>query len=116
MDKLKIKQLAKFSFKDNQLDEVKVKKISQLLNRTHLKGYIKNLKAIERKQTIVLVVPDDKIGNVSTIVGQISKLYPGKRILIKTDPSLIAGMRIVNDDLIYEVSMKQILNDAIKAI
>ena len=81
-----------------------------------LKEYIKFIKKIESKKTIILTVPDDKISNISEIAGKIKKAYPDKNLYIKTDPGLIAGMKIQNDDLVYEVSMKEILEEAVGKI
>lgn len=107
----KIKKLAHASFKNAQLDAPRVRKISKLLKKEELKYYIKALKQIENKKTITLVVSDEDIDSVANVVEKIRKIYPDKKILIKTDPTLIAGIKVINDDLIYEVSVKQILED-----
>jgi hypothetical protein len=116
MDKSKIKQLAVDSFTNNQIDESKAKKISRLLDKPSLREYIRVLKLIEQKKTIILMVPDDKIGNIAELGKKISKMYPDKRVLVKTDPELIAGVRIINNDLVYELSLQQILEDAVSKI
>ena len=116
IDKTKLKKLAQDSFDNTQMDQRKVKRITKLLNRENLREYIKDLKRIEKKKTIFLVVPDDKISSVSQVAEKISKLYPNKKIMIQMDPTLIAGIRVVNDDLIYEVSLGKILEEAVSKI
>ena len=116
IDKTKIKKLARDSFVNTNMDERKIKKIAKLLNGENLRAYIRFLKRIEKKNTIDLILPTDKIGEVSKIVGKINKLYPNKKVMIQIDPTLIAGIRIVNDDLIYEVSLGKMLEEAVGKI
>lgn len=107
----KIKKLALESYNKTQLNVPRVQRISAILKRNELKYYIKALKQVESKKTITLVVPDEEIESVGVVVAKLRIAYPDKKILIKTDPSLIAGIKVINDDLIYEVSIKQMLED-----
>lgn len=116
LKKSKIKKLAIDSFKNNELNVFRVKKIAGLLKRGDLKLYIKALKRADGRNTITLVVPDEDIENVAGVAAKLKKAYPDKKILIKVDPTLIAGIKIINDDLIYEVSIKQMLEDLIEKL
>ncbi len=116
ISKAKIKKLVQASFKNNQIDPNRTARIAKLLKGRELKDYIKFLKRFEEGNTVTLIVPDDKISNVPLIVEKIKKAYPGKRLQIKTDPNLIGGMKVINDDLIYDFSIKDILEEAVEKI
>ncbi|MCL4353535.1 hypothetical protein M1615_03685 [Patescibacteria group bacterium] len=113
MDKKLIKKLASASYTKNLLDEVKVNKIAKELNRKELKLYVLALKNIERANTVYAYFPyfpgKDDIKNLK-------RLYPDKKLVAKTDKSLIAGVRIVNNDIIYENNIKNNLNKIISLI
>src|SRR3989344_1274298 len=116
INKKTIKKLAIDSFSKNSLNIPRVQRISALLKRNELKYYIKALKSLENKKTITLVVPDEEIESIQKVFDKLKKAYPDKKILVKVDPSLIAGIKIINDDLIYEVSIKQILEDLVEKL
>lgn len=116
INKKTIKKLAIASFNKTDLSEAKVRRISSVLERRELKDYIKALRKIESKKTVTLIVPDEEIESVEAIAQKLRIAYPNKKVMIKVDPSLIAGIKVVNDDLIYEVSIKQILDDLINKL
>ena len=93
------------------LDYKKVLRISKLLIKEDLKEYIKNLKMMESKNSVVVITADETISPV--VSDKISQLFPKKRIIKKIDPSIIAGLRLINDDLIYDFNLKNMLNGAI---
>lgn len=79
-----------------------------------MKKYIKSLKLVERKNTIYLVLPNENIKNgVSHIIELLKKTYPAKKIEFLYDKSLIAGIKIINDDLIYEHNVGNTINNLI---
>lgn len=104
MNKKLIKQLANASYKDNALNEKKVYKISKLLSRQELKEYIKILKTIENQKKVTVFVPQSFTN--SQIKAQLLKQFPKKNIVFQEDPSLIVGLKIVNNDLEYELNLK----------
>lgn len=116
LKKSKIKKLAIESFSNSELNAPRVKKIAKHLKRSELKLYIKALKQVNSKKTVTLVVPDDGIESVAGVAAKLRIAYPDKKILIKTDPTLIAGIKVINDDLIYEVSIKQMLDDLVNKL
>lgn len=115
MNKKFIKKLAHNSFTDNKLDEKKVKVISSNLNRGRLKTYLREIKNISQKNTVYITIPSN-----STLTEDASKtfsrLFPGRKIEIRVDTTLIGGVRIENYDMIYDLSIKSRLEDSIKSI
>ena len=108
-----IKSLALASYTKEQLDEVKIGRIVKKLTRLELKQYIKALKTVE-KQTNVYVYLANSAKQLAA--DQFSKLFPDKKIVIKEDKSLIAGIRIVDNDQVYEQNLKNNLNNLVNFI
>ena len=105
MNRKNIKTLAIASYSKGNLDKRIVNKIANLLSRKELRYYINVLKSLERKKTLIVSISTKK----SFFKTELSKVYPGKKIIFEYDPSLLAGVRIINDDLIYEMSIKNTL-------
>src|SRR3989344_1171035 len=100
----KIKNLALASYKNGNLDSLLVSKFIKQLSRKDLKIYIKILKSIESKKNVVLTVADTNIS--SEFLKKTKSLFPGKKIIVKEDKSLIAGLKIVDFDMVYEFNLK----------
>ncbi|MEK9178560.1 MAG: F0F1 ATP synthase subunit delta [Patescibacteria group bacterium] len=115
MDKKTIKNLAQKSFKGNTLDQSKVKKIYPLLKRAGLKEYIRQLKKLSDKNNVFLTLPSDSELSADAIK-IFSKTFPGKNIKIAIDPSLIGGVRIKHSDTIYELSIRDQLEEVLKSV
>jgi hypothetical protein len=112
MNKTDLKKLAEISYTKDNLDEKKVDMIANNLKKTDLKIYIKNLKNIELKKTVIITVPGE--GGITEIKNYFYKLYPGRKLVFNTDESLISGIRVVDYDNVYELSLKNFLEKAIK--
>jgi F0F1-type ATP synthase delta subunit len=108
-----IKSLALASYTKELLDEVKIGRIVKKLTRLELKTYIKALKTVEKQKNVYVYLANtaDKL-----ITGQLNKLFPDKKIVIKEDKSLIAGIRIVDNDRVYEHNIKNNLNNLVNFI
>ncbi|MDO8621292.1 MAG: hypothetical protein Q7R31_03350 [Candidatus Levybacteria bacterium] len=106
MDIKKIKKLVLLSYVHKKLNLIRVNKIARLLTRKDLKAYVKVLKSYEKENTVIINLPfmytDKKI---------FDKMFRGKKIIYKEDPSLIAGVRIINNDIVYEHDLKNTLED-----
>src|SRR5438105_3450643 len=89
------------SYKADQLDPAVVDLIANKLNRRQLKQYIRLLKQQESKKQVIVTVPKTL---TSEERGMIQKLFTGKKIIYTIDPSMISGIRIVDNDVEYEVS------------
>ena len=107
MKKDMIKKLATASYSRDTLDEKKVNKISKLLKREELKAYIRSLKMIEDQKNVTIEVASSE--NLSGLKLHFSKLFPNKKISVKINDSLISGIKIVDYDNVYELSLKDIL-------
>lgn len=112
MEKI-INNLVSASYTNNNMDLTKVQKIAGFLNRKLLKAYISALKRYEKKATVYIDLPQDPEMSEKK---EMEALYPEKKIIYNTDPTLLAGVRITNDDIIYELSMKDSLNKILATI
>lgn len=111
MNRKKIEKLVAASYKGNQLDIKKVNKIISLINRAELKKYINGLKLIEKKRTLIISSP-----NTDSNVKSFQKLFPDKKIVFKKDSSLILGTRVVDNDIVYEFTLKSTFDKIINHI
>jgi F0F1-type ATP synthase delta subunit len=112
MKKNMIKKLAVASYTKNELDALKVKKITKSLTRTELKDYINDLKNIENRRTVTVPIPSEE--ETSKIKQMFAKIYPTKRIVIKVDEELLTGIRVVDFDNVYELSLKNYLENSLE--
>lgn len=107
MNKKKIILLAEESYKGNYLDEKSVNLISSFFNRSELKKYIRALTNLENTKKIIILSPN----NINQ--GTFEKLFPNKRIEIRLDPSFLLGVQIVDNDMVYELSLKNFFDNII---
>ncbi len=113
----KIKVLAKESFFKNSLNQKKVKLIVKSLKRSELKEYIKALKLIEAKNTVFLTLSQRTKAEITEdILKNLKSQFPSKKIELVFDPTLIAGIKIVSDDLIYDFNVKNTLEEILSHI
>ena len=111
MNKKKVDKLVALSYKNNYLDQKKINKISTLLSKSDLKKYINGLKLAEKKRSIIISSP---INNQD--LSKFEKLFPNKKILFEKDPSLMLGVRIVDNDIVYEFTLKNSLDKILNYI
>jgi len=104
----KIKQIAVASYTNGKLDPKKVTVIANTLTRKELKAYIKELKNIERKKRVTVVSPSPLEPAEKKIIAE---KFSGKQIEYKEDLSLMAGVKIIDNDIIYDLNLKNILED-----
>lgn len=116
MDKNKIKKLAKKSFKGSSMDQERVLRISKLLNRSSLKEYVRSLRKIDDDRTIYIEVFDPDLENLSVLQKKLKKAFPNKKLVVRINKELIGGIRIINGDLTYELSLRNLLEEAISNI
>lgn len=111
MKKKIIDKLVSASYSNNFLDQGKVNKISALINKSDLKKYINGLKMVERKKNLILSSPFD-----NPDLAKFKKLFPNKQIIFTKDPTLMLGVKIVDNDIIYEFTLKNCLDKIIAHI
>ncbi len=107
-----IKKLAEGSFKKNEIDNKTVMKIAKVLKRTDLKVYIKDLKKMDAKNTVTVTVPSLK--GATDMKKYFSKLYPEKKVVFKIDETLLTGIKVVDYDNVYELSLKGFLEHSLR--
>lgn len=107
MTKKQIKLLTRASYsKDDLLAARNVERIADRLTREDLKRYLRALKSIEKQRTVTVVVPEMRLNDRQNIEKKFKELFKDKNIAIQTDSSLIVGLKIINNDLIYELSLR----------
>ena len=111
MNSKKIGKLVSVSYKNNSLDQKKVNKISTLLSSADLKKYINGLKLTEKKKSLIVSSP---INN--QVIRKFEKLFPHKKIIFTKDPSLMLGVRVVDNDIVYEFTLKNTLHKILNHI
>lgn len=114
MTKKQIRKLVIASYTKNNLDGKLANKIANKLTRNELKTYIKLVKSSEQAKTVTLIT--SKLTDTVNLKKEMSKLFPQKNIQLKEDKSLIAGIKIVDNDLIYESNVKNTLENLVSFI
>ncbi|OGH31585.1 MAG: hypothetical protein A3J69_00925 [Candidatus Levybacteria bacterium RIFCSPHIGHO2_02_FULL_42_12] len=104
-----MKQLIAISYKNNKLDEKVVFKIACLLLRKDLKRYVRALKNYEKKRTVTVSLPSISRELIHKNEYLLKKIFPKKEILYKKDPLLMAGVRFSHHDTIFEMSLRNTL-------
>jgi len=107
-----LKQLINYSYNNNLLNPKNVNRIAGLLNRSDLKQYIRAIKIQERKLSVFIDVP---INNVS-VKGKFKEIFPNKKIVWNIDPLLMLGAKITNDDMLFEMNLKNTLDKILLSI
>ena len=109
MDKKKIDKLIAISYKG--LDKKKVDGIASLISRPDLKKYINGLKSSESEKDLIISTPiDDKYLN------KYIKLYPNRKVILRKDPSLLLGVKVIDNDVIYDFTLKKSLEKVLNYI
>jgi F0F1-type ATP synthase delta subunit len=111
MDSKKIAKLVTASYKDNNLDQKKVNKIASLISRADLKKYISGLELSEKKKSLIISSPTN-----NQDIKRFEKLFPHKKIVLKRDPSLMLGVKVVDNDVVYEFTLKNSLDKILNHI
>lgn len=114
MTKKQIKKLALASYTNNKIDGKKVDRVIKHFTKSELKNYIKYLKTTEVSKNIIVEIPDMSIQQA--ILKDIRKIYPEKNINFKENKSLLAGIRIIDNDIIYDANIKDKLENLVSYI
>jgi len=109
-----IKKLALESYAKGNLDSKKVDRIVKHLGRFDLKLYIKAIKNYENSKTVTVLLPN--ISDRVSLIKEIKKLFPDKKIIIKKDENLIAGIRIIDSDSVYDFNVQNMLENLVSHI
>lgn len=114
MDIKLIKKLAISCFKKGILDEIKVLKIAKYLNKKQLRTFIKTLKLIDQQNTVTVFVSNTKFD--TSLKKHVKEIFKGKKIVVKEEKELIAGIRIADFDNIYEFNLKNTITNIVNYI
>jgi hypothetical protein len=114
MTKKEIKQLVFASYTKNNLDMKKINKIIKLFTKKDFKSYIKFLKAFEKTKNLIVEIPS--IAGKEEILKYVKKLYPEKNIVLKENKKLLAGIKIIDNDIVYEENLKNKLENIVSFI
>ncbi len=105
MSKKILYKLVAQSYSGNLLSEKKVNKIAAILSKSDLKKYINGLKISEKKKNVFISTPPN-----NQDLKKFKTLFPNKRIVFEKDPSLILGIKIVDNDIVYEFTLRNSLD------
>ncbi|OGH24875.1 MAG: hypothetical protein A3B47_02060 [Candidatus Levybacteria bacterium RIFCSPLOWO2_01_FULL_39_24] len=111
MNSKNIKNLILASYRNSNLDQKKVNKIASLISRSDLKKYINGLKLAEKKKNLTISAPIS-----SQSLKKFENLFPHKKIVLKKDPSLMLGVQIIDNDIVYEFTLKNSLDKIVNYI
>lgn len=107
MKKDLIKKLAAASYSKKGLDGKRVREVSKKLTRGELKEYIRQLKILEETQSVMVIVAEE----YPEIKRQFEKIFPNEKVIIKKNKELILGTRIVRNYDVYDLSLKNRLEN-----
>lgn len=105
MNKNKFLRLALASYNGKYLDEKKVNRFSSILSRSDLKKYINALSSLENRKKLIVSAPSEDFDEKA-----FEKLFPNKRIVFRKNPSLLLGVSIIDNDIEYEFSLKNLFD------
>ncbi len=77
--------------------------------------YVRTLKNWERKRSVDIIIADEKYKK-NLKVSMIKKVFPNKEVRYSADSTLVAGVRIVNQDMVYDFNLKSTLDDIVEHI
>ena len=107
---ISIKQLVLASYTQGMLDEDRVMQIADALSRNNLKRYIRAIKLQEAQQDVTIEVAAE---TDESFVHEMEQIFSEKNVTVQVDPTLLLGVRITDNDMVYEASMKHTLDDLI---
>lgn len=114
MTKKEIKQLVLASYTKDKLDIKKINTIIKFFSKKDLKNYVRYIKSYEKTKNIIIEMP--VVSNKEDILRQFKKLYPDKNIQLKENKSLLAGVKITDNDIVYEQNLKNKLENIVSFI
>ena len=102
--------LVRESYNGDKLDGDKAISIASRLNRNQLKEYINALKDNETKNNVFVTLPYAQNEEL------FSKLYHGKKIVLNIDPSIMLGVKIEEQDNVYEFNLRNALEKIVNYV
>lgn len=99
MNKSFMKKVVQASFVNGILDETNVSRIAKSLTYSELKLYTTLLKRELAKLSVIVISANSLTSDQQA---ETMNLYPGKSVSFEIDPTLLGGMRVIENDMIYE--------------
>ncbi len=113
MNKKLLKELVLGSYKNGELDNEFVTQIAEKLDRAQLKQYINSLKQAEKLRNVYVESP---FKLQKDLVKEFKTKFPDKKIMSHENPSLLAGTKITHNDDIFEMNLKNSLEQIVDNI
>ncbi len=113
MNKKLLKQLVLISYKNGLLDNKIVSQIADRLDRSELKQYIQSLKNAEKFRNVYVESP---FGIQNDMIKELKNIFPDKKIIDQSSPSLLVGTRITHNDDIFEMNLRNSLDTIVENI
>lgn len=103
MDKRAIKKLAINCYTDGVLDQQKVLAVTRHLKRRDLKEYIRTLKLLEKQKNVFVLSPTKPTPEETT---RLKEMFPEKNLSVRIDNTLLLGLKVIDNDMVYDISLK----------
>ncbi|MBI2443183.1 MAG: hypothetical protein HYV40_04740 [Candidatus Levybacteria bacterium] len=107
MKKKALKKIATASYNNGELDESFVNEVTSHLTRKELKDYIRALKLLEKKKRIYI---DTSFSPSAMQEEMLREQFAGKDVVFQIDPDLLLGLRITDNDIVYDMNLKRTLD------
>lgn len=108
MKKKILKKIVAASYNQKDiLDETHVNAIANHLSRKELKDYIRALKQLEQKKRIIVdtsFVPTEAQKEI------FKEQFLGKDVVFQVNQELLLGVKITNNDIVYDMNLKRTLD------
>lgn len=114
MTQKEIQLLVEGSYTKDQLDEKKVEKIAKLLKRKDLKAYIRGLKLADKKHKVYIAMPTKSVYNTER--KRLEEVFDKKELIFEESPALLLGMKILDEDTEYDMSLQNQLTQMVDAV
>lgn len=77
-----------------------------MLKKGELREYIKYLKSQISASKVRVLVPDLGKIDETRIKKNFERIFPDKKIFIEENPELLLGIKVIDNDLIYDFNLK----------
>ncbi|MDO8639906.1 MAG: hypothetical protein Q7R53_03180 [bacterium] len=108
-----LENLVTLSYTGDSLNEEAVLAVADRLKRGSLKRYIKELRMRENKNRVIVTLPFQPDENDKKRFGDI---FAGKNILFRIDQSLLMGVQIIDNDIVYNLNLKDSLERVVSHV
>ncbi len=108
----KIRKIAQNSFINGKLDKKVIAKVTRTFTRREFKTYVRALRIITKKRVVKVYVPNKRLVT-REIKNSLLNFFQEKELDFIEEPEILAGIRIVDNDMIYELNLRDSLENMI---